>query len=59
MAHHRGAGPLRQIRVTGGYNPFDFAYRLAPGEQLATPVFYGGYSIMASAEPPACCIASN
>lgn len=35
---------LRQVRVTGGYNPFDFAYRLAPGEQLSTPVFYGGYS---------------
>jgi alpha-galactosidase len=34
----------RQVRVTGGYNPFDFAYRLAPGEQLATPVFYGGYT---------------
>jgi alpha-galactosidase len=35
---------LRQVRVTGGFNPFDFAYRLAPGEKLATPVFYGGYS---------------
>jgi alpha-galactosidase len=35
---------LRQIRVTGGYNPFDFSYHLAPGEQLSTPVFYGGYS---------------
>ena len=35
---------VRQVRVTGGYNPFDFAYRLAPGEQLTTPVFYGGYS---------------
>jgi alpha-galactosidase len=35
---------LRQIRITGGYNPFDFSYRLAPGEQLNTPVFYGGYS---------------
>ena len=35
---------LRQVRVTGGFNPFDFAYRLAPGEKLTTPVFYGGYS---------------
>lgn len=35
---------VRQIRITGGYNPFDFSYRLAPGEHLATPVFYGGYS---------------
>nr|WP_084080335.1 alpha-galactosidase [Edaphobacter aggregans] len=35
---------LRQVRVTGGFNPFDFGYRLAPGERLTTPVFYGGYS---------------
>jgi alpha-galactosidase len=35
---------LRQVRVTGGYNPFDFSHHLAPGEQLSTPVFYGGYS---------------
>jgi alpha-galactosidase len=35
---------LQQVRVTGGYNPFDFGYHLAPGETLTTPVFYGGYS---------------
>jgi alpha-galactosidase len=35
---------LRQIRITGGYNPFDFGYKLNPGESLATPIFYGGYS---------------
>ena len=35
---------MRQLRVTGGYNPFDFGYKLAPGEKLDTPVFYGGYS---------------
>jgi alpha-galactosidase len=35
---------LRQVRVTGGYNPFDFSYQLAPGEKLSTPIFYGGYS---------------
>jgi len=35
---------LRQVRVTGGYNPFDFSYHLAPGERLSTPVFYGGDS---------------
>ncbi|MBB6146951.1 alpha-galactosidase [Silvibacterium bohemicum] len=35
---------LNQVRVTGGYNPFDFGYKLNPGESLATPVFYGGYS---------------
>ncbi len=34
----------QQIRITGGYNPFDFGYKLNPGEKLATPVFYGGYS---------------
>ena len=35
---------LQQVRITGGYNPFDFGYKLNPGETLATPVFYGGYS---------------
>ncbi len=35
---------LRRFVSPGGYNPFDFSYRLAPGEQLSTPVFNGGYS---------------
>jgi alpha-galactosidase len=35
---------LQQVRVTGGFNPFDFGYHLAPGETLQTPIFYGGYS---------------
>ena len=35
---------LDAVRVTGGFNPFDFGYVLHPGEQLETPVFYGGYS---------------
>lgn len=35
---------LQQIRVTGGFNPFDFGYKVLPGKQLETPVFYGGYS---------------
>ena len=52
-AHSRGAAPgaspssrtnSTPVRVTGGYNPFDFGYVLAPGEKLDTPVFYGGYS---------------
>jgi alpha-galactosidase len=33
-----------RVRVTGGYNPFDFSYLLAPGQSLETPTFYGGYS---------------
>ncbi|MDP1028776.1 alpha-galactosidase [Sphingomonas sp. KR1UV-12] len=33
-----------RIRVTGGYNPFDFAYRLRPGATMATPIFYTGFS---------------
>lgn len=33
-----------RIRIVGGYNPFDFAYRLQPGGALDTPVFYVGYS---------------
>ena len=32
------------VRVTGGFNPFDFGYVLQPGKSLETPVFYGGYS---------------
>jgi alpha-galactosidase len=35
---------LQQVRVTGGFNPFDFGYKLMPGKDLETPVFYGGYS---------------
>lgn len=29
-----------EARVTGGINPFDFSYVLAPGASLDTPVFY-------------------
>jgi alpha-galactosidase len=36
--------PHQQVRVTGGYNTFDFAYRLDPGEKLDTPPFYGGFT---------------
>lgn len=36
--------PLGDVRVVGGFNPFDFAYTLKPGASLDTPVFYGGYS---------------
>jgi alpha-galactosidase len=36
--------PHQQVRVTGGYNTFDFAYRLNPGEKLDTPPFYGGFT---------------
>ena len=36
--------PHQQVRVTGGFNPFDFGYTLAPGEKLETPSFYAGYT---------------
>lgn len=36
--------PIGDLRIVGGFNPFDFAYRLKPGERLETPVFYAGYS---------------
>jgi alpha-galactosidase len=36
--------PSDQYRVTGGFNPFDFGYRLAPGESLETPPFYAGFT---------------
>jgi alpha-galactosidase len=35
---------LQHVRVTAGPNSFDFGYRLAPGEHLDSPDFYGGYS---------------
>jgi alpha-galactosidase len=37
-------------RVVGGYNPFDFGYRLAPGESLETPPFYAGFTDAGSGE---------
>ena len=52
-ARWRGAGnwklvvertPENLVRVTGGFNDFDFGYRLAPGERLETPRFYGGFT---------------
>ena len=36
--------PYQQVRVTGGFNTFDFGYPLAPGEKLETPQFYAGFS---------------
>ncbi len=36
--------PYKQVRVTGGFNTFDFAYPLKPGEHLETPEFYAGYA---------------
>jgi alpha-galactosidase len=33
-----------KVRVTGGFNPFDFGYPLKPGEKLESPVFYAGYT---------------
>ena len=35
---------LDNVRVTAGYNPFDFSWTLAPGAALETPRFYGGYT---------------
>jgi len=35
---------VRQIRVTGGPNSFDFGYKLAAGAHFETPSFYAGYS---------------
>jgi len=36
--------PAHQVRVTGGYNSFDFSWPLKPGESLRTPPYYGGFS---------------
>ena len=32
------------VRITAGYNPFDFALTLAPGASRETPPFYAGYT---------------
>ena len=37
-------GDKQAVRVTGGYNNFDFGYRLKPGEALTSPVFYAGFT---------------
>lgn len=39
-----GADNLGRVRIAGGYNPYDFAWTLKPGETLDTPVFYAGFS---------------
>jgi alpha-galactosidase len=36
--------PMQQVRITGGFNPFDFSYLLNPGQTLTSPVFYGGFT---------------
>lgn len=36
--------PYQQVRVTGGWNTFDFSYTVRPGESLETPPFYGGFT---------------
>jgi alpha-galactosidase len=35
---------VRGIRVSGGFNSFDYGYRLAKGQDLQTPYFYAGYT---------------
>jgi len=35
---------LDEVRVTGGFNPFEFGNVLKAGEKLETPIFYGGYA---------------
>jgi alpha-galactosidase len=35
---------LHRVRVTAGFNPFDFGYKLAPGATLETPTLYAGFT---------------
>ena len=35
---------LHQVRITAGFNPFDFAYKLGAGQVLQTPILYSGFS---------------
>ena len=48
-----------QVRVSGGYNDFDFALELAPGESHSTPVFTAGFTPVVSGKPPGCCISTE
>ena len=41
---------LHNVRVTAGYNPYDFSYALAPGQSLETPKFYAGYTAQGHGE---------
>src|SRR5207302_1704014 len=36
--------PYQQVRITGGFNTFDFAYSLRPGEALDRPAFFAGFN---------------
>lgn len=35
---------MRDVRVSGGFNNFDFGYLLQKGQSLRTPDFYAGYT---------------
>lgn len=35
---------MQQLKIVGGYNPFDFSYQLDAGRALMTPKFYGGFT---------------
>ncbi len=35
---------LHRVRVTAGFNAFDFGYKLAPGETLESPTLYAGFT---------------
>jgi alpha-galactosidase len=41
---------FHQVRVTGGFNSFDFSYPLAPNQSLETPPFYVGFSAKGEGE---------
>ena len=35
---------VQSVRVSGGFNSFDFGYRLQKGQSLRTPYFYAGFT---------------
>ena len=51
--------PHQQVRLTGGYNTFDFAYPLLPGESLRRRRSMGDFPTPDLAKPPAFCTASR
>jgi alpha-galactosidase len=41
---------LDLVRITAGYNPFDFGWQLGPGQSMETPRFYAGYTAHGNGE---------
>lgn len=39
-----GQDIIGRVRISGGFNPYDFSWTLKPGESVETPTLYAGYT---------------